>query len=91
MQGLTVWELAFVKILRARVPGASPMHLKAMLALLRQKQDYLTLDEIESSTAIRNGELKKIMRDFTASRLVEKEGCLFRKPENKKVIEIVMA
>lgn len=91
MQGLTVWELAFIKILRARVPDAGPMHLKAMLALLREKQSYLTLDEIETSTAIHNGELKKIMQDFTATQLVEKEGCLFRKPENKKVIEIVMA
>ncbi len=87
--GITVSELAYLRILRERVPNATPQHVKTMLCLLHERQSYLTLEELEQSTKIHNGELRKIMRQFTAKRLVEREGCLFKKPGTERIVEII--
>ena len=86
---VTISELAYLRLLRERMPNASQQHVKTMICLLREKQSYLTIEDIENSTKIHNGELKKIMNSLKGKKLVETDGCLFKKPESKKIIEIM--
>jgi len=87
--GVTVAELAYLRLLGEHFSKVTPLQIRTMLFLLEEKQSYFTLEEIEHSTKIHNGQLKKIMKQFTSKRLVEKEGCLFKKPENSKIVALI--
>ncbi len=89
MQGTTVTEAAFLRFLFERVPNATQRHVRALLCILRAKDSYLSMQEIEKNTLIGNGELRKIMHSFSKNRLVQKDGCLYRKPESEKIAEII--
>ncbi|MCX6799465.1 MAG: hypothetical protein NTW59_05220 [Candidatus Diapherotrites archaeon] len=89
MSELTIVELACLRLLKRKVPKASPQQMSAMLCLMREKQSYLSLEEISGSTRIHNSELQKIMRSLAKEQLVEKEGCLYKKPELQKIAELI--
>jgi len=89
LPGVTVGEMACLRIMMERIPGLSPQHLKAMLWLMQEKQSYTTLEEIMRSTKIRERELLRIMRTFAEKQLVEQDGCLFKKPSPQKIAEII--
>ncbi len=89
LEGVNITELAYLRLLRERVPNASPQHVLALLCLLREKDSWVTMHELEQSTTIHNGELKKIMQQFAAKQLVEQDGCLFRRPERERILAII--
>ena len=47
MQGTTVWELALLLMLLEKNPRASPRHARAMLCILKDKNNYFSLEELE--------------------------------------------
>ena len=89
VEGTTLKEAAMLRILSQKVPEAGPMHVMALLCILREKNSYFSLEDIEKNTLIRNGELKKIMDVLSKNSIVEKEGCLYRRPESEKIAEII--
>ena len=89
MTGTTVKEAAMLRILAQKVPEAGPSHVMALLCILREKNSYFSLEDIEKNTLIRNGKLKKIMDAFSKNCIVEKDGCLYRKLESEKIAEII--
>lgn len=89
MTGTTVKEAAMLRILSQKVPEAGPSHVRALLCIMREKNSYFSLDDVERNTLIRNGKLKKIMDAFSKNSIVEKEGCLYRKLEFEKIAEII--
>ncbi len=82
-------EAASLRVLFQKAPNASPKHVRALLCILRHKNTYLSMKDIEKNTFIKNSELKKIMQSFSKSRLVEKEGCLYKKIDGEKIVEII--
>lgn len=89
VEGLTIKELALLFILLDRIPKAKAKHVRTLLCILRNKNNYLSIEEIEKNTLILNGELKKIMQCFAKNNLVEKDGCLYKKPAEEKIAEII--
>lgn len=89
LEGITIRELALILILLQKNPKAKARHLMALLCIMRSKNRYLSMEEIENNTLIVNGELKKIMDCFAKNSLVEKDGCLYKKPMEEKIAEII--
>lgn len=90
VQGLTIKELALLFILFDRIPKAKAKHVMALLCIMRNKNSYLSMEEIGRNTLILDAELEKIMRCFAKNKLVEKDGCLYKKPMEEKIAEIII-
>ena len=88
-QGTTVTELAMIRLLLKKNPDITPAHLRTMLWLLKEKNSYFSLEEIEKSTLSKNREIKKIMKCLEKNNFLEKDGCLYKKPEKEKIAEII--
>ncbi len=85
--GTTIKEVAVLRLLLQE--KASPSHVRVALCILKQKNTYLSLEDIEKETLLKNGKLKKIMNYLAGKKLVQKEGCLFKKFEFEKIAEII--
>lgn len=72
-----------------RTQKVSPRHVRTLLWILRGKNNYFSLEELEKNTLVGNGELKRIMQSLTENELLQKDGCLYRKPEREKIAEII--
>lgn len=87
--GLTISEIAVLKTMLKRIPKASSSHLRALLCILEEKECYLSLEEIRKNTLLEGKVLEKIMQSLSKNSLVQKEGCLYRKIEQEKIVEII--
>jgi len=85
----TLNEIAFLKLVQEKIPNSSQMHVRAMLCILGKKNSYLSFQEIERDSLIADSKLRKILKAFAKKKLVEKEGCLYKKPESEKLVEII--
>lgn len=75
--GVTVRELAYLRLLHERLPGKTPQHVRIFEFLLRQG-NYFTAKEIALETGTFDKFAAIILEELAESRLIEKEGCLFR-------------
>jgi len=82
-------EIALLRMLLQKKPNATPKHIRTLLCILRHKNTYLSIEDIEKNTLIKNEELEKIMQSFSKNRLVEKEGCLYKKNSGEKIAEMI--
>ncbi len=89
MEGTTLKEAALLRMLLQQKPNASPKYIRTLLCILRHKNTYLSIKDIEKNTLVENCELKKIMQTFSKSKFVEKEGCLYKKINEEKIAEII--
>jgi len=86
---MTLGELVLILLLQEKISNATRNHVNALLYIIGQKNEYLSLDEMGESTLIKAKDLRKIMQALAKKRLVQKEGCLYRKPESEKIAEII--
>jgi len=86
---ITISELALLRLLQKQIPKASASHARTLMCILGKKESYQTIEEIAKSTLLENRALEKIMKALEQNRLVQKEGCLYRKPNEEKIVEII--
>lgn len=89
MPGTTLGELALLRIMQKSIPDATPKHARVLLCIIRQKNNYLSLKEIEQESLVQDHELEKVMSGLSKNNLVQKEGCLFKKPVGEKIVEMI--
>ncbi len=86
--GASVKEIALLKIAEG-IPNASQKHARTLLFIHGHKNTYFSLKELQQKTLIENKELEAILEELAKKRLLEKEGCLYKKPEKEKIAEII--
>ena len=84
----TVKEVALLKLVQ-RIPKASAKHERTMLWLHGHKNSYFSLKEIGENTLLKDSELEKILEALEEKKLLEREGCLYKKPEKEKIAEML--
>ncbi len=89
MEGTTLKEMALLRMLLQKKNNATPKHIRTLLCILRHKNTYLSIKDIEKNTLIKNEELEKIMQSFSKNKFIEKEGCLYKKINEEKIAEII--
>jgi len=78
-----------MKILQKKMPKANSKHFRAMLCIARQKNNYLTIREIEERALLPSQEAEKIMECLSKKKLIQKEGCLFKKPREETIMQMI--
>ena len=77
MFGVTVRELAYLRLLHERLPNKTPQHVRVFEFLFREG-NYFTTEEIALKTGTFDKFAAIILEELAENRLIEKEGCLFR-------------
>lgn len=89
MGGLSVREFALLKLFLQKKQKISPVQFRALLCVLAQKETYLSPKEIGQNSAVSQKELEKILKSFAKEQLIEKDGCLYKKPECERIAEAI--
>ena len=87
--GLTVKELASLQLLQKRIPNARARHVRALLCILSQSNSYISIEDIEKGSLIEGKDLQKVMDCLARKKLVEMDGCLYKKPEEEKIAALI--
>ena len=86
---MTLGELVMLLLLLEKNSNPAPKEVRALLCILGKKNSYLSLEELGKSTLIQDRELRRVMQTLAQKQLVQKEGCLYRKPESEKIARII--
>jgi hypothetical protein len=86
---MSVREFALLKLFLQKRQRISPVQVRALLCVLGQKQAYLSLEEIEEKSLLSQRELEKILKGFAREQVLERQGCLYKKPEEEKIVEVI--
>jgi beta-N-acetylglucosaminidase len=86
--GASISEIALLKIVE-KIPQASQKHARTMLFIHGHKNTYFSLKELSQKTLIEQKELERILEELAGKKLLEKEGCLYKKPEKEKIGELL--
>ena len=89
MGGMSVREFALLKLFLQKRQKISPVQFRALLCVLAQKDTYLSPEDIGQAGIVSPKELEKILKSFAREQLLEKEGCLYKKPECEKIAEAI--
>jgi hypothetical protein len=77
VSGVTVRELACLRLLHERLPNKTAMHLRVFEFMLRNGSHF-TAQEIAEATGTYQKFAELILQELAENRLIEKEGCLYR-------------
>jgi len=86
---ISIVELAILIKVLEKTPNLKRKHLIALFCILMDKNSYFSLEEMEKLTLLENGELEKVLNSFESQKLLERDGCLYKKPESEKIVEII--
>tara|TARA_Y100000310_G_scaffold342664_1_gene446840 strand:+ start:3026 stop:3298 length:273 start_codon:yes stop_codon:yes gene_type:complete len=75
--GISVRNLAYLRLLNERLPHKTPQHLR-IFEFMIQKGEYFTVQEISEETKTYERFVSLVLEELTENRLIEKEGCLYR-------------
>ena len=77
MTGVTVRELAYLRLLHEKLPHKTPEHVK-VFEFLFKKNSYFTANEIATATQLPEKTTLLILKQLSKNHLIEKDGCLYR-------------
>jgi len=75
--GVSIRELAYLRLFHERLPCKTPQHLKIFEFMLK-KGEHFTVEEIAQQTKTYPAFTSLILKELADCRLIEKEGCLYR-------------
>ena len=87
LPGATLEELTYLRLLAERAQNATQLHVRIILCMLRAKQEYFTLEEIIFAAKATPAQAERTMRSLAQNGIVEKDGCLYKKPHCESIIE----
>ena len=75
--GVSVRELAYLRLFNERLSCKTPQHL-LIFEFMMQNGNHFTVEEIAAETQVYERFAELILKELAENKLIEKNGCLYR-------------